>query len=181
MNQALEKLLKPKGEANLVENFLRPRPSDTTVQKKAGRPSVPKKLKSKNFTLCLAPQYLDFLDKMVVRDSKIKGRGRKIRFIIERFIEHEKRSLSQVKVLKEALIQVQQVLQSFGSRVKKNEKLELTAKEKTSISKSVDHVYLLMRILNYSPKTLQKLLPREYWEILSFCMDWKNNNRGVIL
>ena len=164
-----------------LEKFLRPEIKSTRPLKKApGRPKVLDEKKAKNFTLCLAPQYLQFLDKMVVKDSKVKGRGRKIRFIIERFIEHEKRSLMQVKILKGMLIQVQTHLNTFGGRIKKGEKLDLNTKEKATISQKVDDVHALLRILCYSPKALQKILPREEWAILAFCLDWKSN-RGVIL
>ncbi len=180
----LKKLLAIKPESHketALEKFLRPETKITRPLKKApGRPKVVESLKAKNFTLCLAPQYLQFLDKMVVRDSKVKGRGRKIRFIIERFIEHEKRSLMQLKVLKGALSQVQAHLNTFGARIKKGEKLDLGPKEKAMISQKVDDVHALLRILSYSPKALQKMLPREEWAILTFCLDWKSN-RGVML
>jgi hypothetical protein len=147
--------------------------------KKPGRPAVPEEKKAKNFTLCLAPRYLEFLDRMVVRDPKVRGRGRKIRFIIERFIEHERRSVAQLRVLREGLVTVQQTLGGFGARVRKGEKLNLSPRESEAIGKAVDQVHLLLRILNYSPKTLHKLLPREEWAVLSFCLDWKAN-RAVV-
>jgi hypothetical protein len=172
----LKRLLKEKSENVVLEKFLKPRP---VVKKKAarapGRPKVSDEKKAKNFTLCLAPQYLEFLDKMVVKDTKVKGRGRKIRFIIERFIEHEKRSLSQLKVLRESLSNVQKLLQSFSGRLKKGEKLDLNIKEKGTVSAAVDQVHTLLKILHYSPKTLQRILTREEWALVTFCMDWKNN------
>jgi hypothetical protein len=173
MSKVLERLLKrdvlPEKSPEAFKKLNRP-----------GRPVVSEEKKAKNFTLCLAPQYLTFLDKMVVKDPKVKGRGRKIRFIIERFIEHEKRGIGQMKVLKESLMQVQAVLNSFGSRVKKGEKMDLSPKEKATMTKAVDNVHLLLKILHYSPKTLHRLMPREEWAILSFCLDWKNN-RGITL
>lgn len=170
-----------KSQGELLEKFLKPSKVFTKAPHKGpGRPKVEKNKKARNFTLCLAPQFVEFIDKMVVKDPKVKGRGRKIRFIIERFIEHEKRSLAQMKVLKESLRQVQELLQSFGPLVKKGEKLNLSVREKEKISKAVEQVHLLLKILNYSPKNLHKMLPREEWAVLSFCLDWKNN-RGVVL
>lgn len=164
-----------------LDKFLRPDTKVTRPLKKApGRPKVLDDMKAKNFTLCLAPQYLEFLDKMVVKDTKVKGRGRKIRFIIERFIEHEKRSLMQLKILKGMLIQVQTHLNTFGAKTKKGEKLDLSPKEKATITQKVEDVHSLLRILCYAPKTLQKILPRDEWAVLSFCLDWKSN-RGVTL
>lgn len=181
----LMRLLRPKTQAEsqteVLKAYLKPEP---VVKKKApkrpGRPKVEKSKKARNFTLCLAPQFVEFLDKMVVKDPKVKGRGRKIRFIIERFIEHEKRSLAHMKVLKESLKQVEITIQGFGGRVKKGEKLELSVKERAMINKSVDQVHVLLRILNYSPKVLHRMLSREDWAILSFCLNWKSN-RGVVL
>jgi hypothetical protein len=180
MSKVLEKLLQSKSENLLIEKFLKPKVGVEEKNKRPGRPSKSEDKKSRNFTLCLAPQYLNFLDKMVVKDPRVKGRGRKIRFIIERFIEHEKRSLVQIKALRRSLIQVQEVLESFGPQIKKGEKLALSSREKTVISKVVDNVILLMNILGYQPKALHRLLPREDWMIVSFCLDWKNN-RNVVL
>ncbi|MFP5387588.1 MAG: hypothetical protein ACLGHN_16045 [Bacteriovoracia bacterium] len=171
----LKKLLKTKSQEEVLEKYLRPDKAQKEAPKTPGRPKVAHEKKARNFTLCLAPQYLEFLDKMIVKDPKIQGRGRKIRFIIDRFIEHERRSLEQMKVLKGSLKEVQKVLNEFGSRVKKGEKLNLSLREKTTISRAVDQVHLLLKILNYSPKTLHRILPREDWAILSFALDWKNN------
>lgn len=181
-SNVLQKLLKPKTQEEAVEKLLtKERPQVARkLAKKPGRPKKEKEEKARNFTLCLAPQYLDFLDGMTVRDPKIQGRGRKIKFIIERFIEHEKRSVQQLRVLKETLSQVQKHLQGFGPLVKKGQKLQLSLKDKTEIGKVVDRVHVLMRILNYSPKQLQKMLPPEEWAILSFSLNWKAN-RGVVL
>jgi hypothetical protein len=177
----LKKLLRPKTQEQILGEFLRPQLRDKAVlTKRRGRPKLEKSKKARNFTLCLAPQFVDFIDKMVVKDPKVKGRGRKIRFIVERFIEHEKRSLAQMRVLRESLGRVQEVLSSFSGRVRKGEKLELTSKERALVSKAVDQVHLLMKILYYTPKVLQRMLPKEEWAILSFCLDWKNN-RGVVL
>lgn len=180
MSKVLEKLLKPTTESELLEKYLKPQKAFKPVAKKPGRPKVAEEKKARNFTLCLAPQYVEFLDKMTVKNTKIKGRGRKIRFIIERFIEHEKRSLGQLKFLREALARVQELLQSKSGRVKKGERLELTPREHKEISGAVDQVHLLMKILQYSPKSLHKILPREEWALLSFCLDWKAN-KGITL
>lgn len=181
-SNVLLKLLKPKTENQAVEDYLKPTVVKTAKKttKKPGRPKKEAESKARNFTLCLAPQYLDFLDRMTVKDPKVQGRGRKIRFIIERFIEHEKRSIGQLKSLKESLKLVQDQLQKYGHLVKKGQKLELSTKEKAEISKLVDRVHVLMKILNYSPKELQKKLPTEEWAILSFSLNWKLN-RGVVL
>ena len=181
-SNVLQKLLKPKSQEQMLEEVLKPAAKVTAKKavKKPGRPKKAKENKARNFTLCLAPQYLEFLDGMSVKDPKVQGRGRKIRFIIERFIEHEKRSLQQLRVLKETLTQVQSHLQSFGPQVKKGQKLELTNREKTEVTKVVDRVHVLLKILSYSPKQLQKMLPPEEWAILSFSLNWKVN-RGVVL
>ena len=178
----LQKLLKPKSENQAVEEYLKPPlvKAFKKVTKKPGRPKKEEDHKARNFTLCLAPQYLEFLDRMTVKDPKVQGRGRKIRFIIERFIEHEKRSIGQLKGLKESLKLVSDQLQRYGHLVKKGQKLELSTKEKAEITKLVDRIHVLLKILNYSPKELQKKLPPQEWAILSFSLNWKLN-RGVIL
>jgi hypothetical protein len=136
-------------------------------QKKPGRPKLTAEKKARNFTLCLAPEYLKFLDKMIVKDRKVKGRGRKIRFIIDRFIEHERRSIEHLKVLKRSLMDV-------------TESINKTKKNNKEIDRAVDNVHTLLKVLNYSPKTLQKMLPKEDWRVLSFCLDWRMN-KGIRL
>lgn len=182
----LKKLLQKKHEVAepITKHFspeVKPAPSfKKKTSNKPGRPVVDDSKKARNFTLCLAPQFIKFLDNMVVKDTKISGRGRKIRFIIERFIEHEKRSLGHIRVLRETLKGVQTELKSFEGKVKKGERLELTIKERATITKTVDQVMLLMKVLNYTPKALQKMLPREDWALLSFCLDWNSNKRVVL-
>src|SRR5690606_20473798 len=112
--------------------------------------------------------------------QKVQGRGRKIRFIIDRFLEHEKRSLAQLKYLRKSLGQLDQVLKSFAGRVKKGQKLELTAKEKKEVSQAADQVYLLLNVLAYARKTLRERLTHEEWALVSFRHDWKNNREVVL-
>lgn len=86
-----------------------------------------------------------------------------------------------MKVLRDALKQVEEMLQSLGPRIRKGEKLNLTPKEKMTLQKNVDQVFLILKLLHYTPKTLQKILPKSDWEILSFSLNWKNHDRGVVL
>lgn len=151
--------------------------SETPAKKRKtpGRPKISAEKKARNFTLCLASEYLTFLDRMVVKERKIQGRGRKIRFIIDRFIEHEKRSVEQLKVLKRALSEVREALGGL-----KNGGKQLSIKERKEIDKVVDQVFTLMKLLAYSTKTLHRMLPREEWAVLSFCLDWRMN-KGIKL
>jgi hypothetical protein len=178
--KVLSRLLKKQSHEEALEKFFKTPKKEKAIVNRPGRPKLDQEKKARNFTLCLAPQYLDFLDRMTVKDPKIQGRGRKIRFIIDRFIEHERRSIEQLKVLRESLNEVQKTLSAFGGRVKKGEKLQLLNSEKLTITKKVDQVHTLLKILAYSPKTLARLLPRDEWAILSFCLDWKSN-KGVKL
>ncbi len=162
----LKKLLSRKIEKMAEEPLKSGRP---------GRPKVARENKAKNFTLCLAPQFVDFIDKMKVRDPKVKGRGRKVRFIIERFIEHERRSLSHMRVLHESLANVQEVLKGFSSQVRKGERLNLSLKDNQKISAVVNQVHAIMKILGYRPNTLKKMMSADDWAILAFCLDWKSN------
>src|SRR5690606_9499288 len=102
MNQnVLQKLLRGDSQAEALKTYLEAAkgpPALKKAVKKPGRPPVPAEKKARNFTLCLAQSYVKFLDNMVVKDRRVQGRGRKIRFIIDRFLEHEKRSLAQLKV-----------------------------------------------------------------------------------
>lgn len=172
-----EEIQSEKG-VELIEKFLQPKPSAVTkIKKKApGRPRVKDENKARNFTLCLAPKYLQFLDAMEVRDPKIKGRGRKIRFIIDQFIDLHKRQKNQLLILKEALIQVERTLKELSANVKAGEKLELSNLEKKRVTEVVKQVRILLNVLCYTPKDLHRLLPKGQWAIVSFCLNWSKGD-----
>lgn len=159
----------------LIHNYWKPRAFANKRIKQAGRPKLEENLKARNFTLCLAPKYLNFLDKMTVPDPKIKGRGRKIRFIIDQFLEMSRRQKSQLLILRESLIGVEKLLQGFSGQVKKGQKLNLSPKEKLEVTKVVNQVRLLLKLLSYSPKDLNRLLPRHEWALVAFCLNWSQN------
>lgn len=163
----------------LIENFFEPAPKITKKVKAPGRPKVEDHLKARNFTLCLAPKYLSFLDRLEVQDKKVQGRGRKIRFIIDRFLEMGKRQEAQLKVIREALINVEQVLKGFSGQVKKGQKLELTSKEKLEVRKAVNQVHILVKVMAFSSKDLHRLLSRNEWAVMAFCLDWTRNQMDV--
>ena len=102
-------------EERLIEKFLAPRPAFVTkkTKKAPGRPRVDEEKKARNFTLCLAPKYLQFLDQLKLND-KDWGRGRKIRYIIDEFIELKNRQRSQLQVLREVLLNVERELKTLA-------------------------------------------------------------------
>ncbi len=58
----------------LIEKYLAPVGSRKILKEKLkspGRPKVEDHLKARNFTLCLAPKYLAFLDCMQVKEKKL--------------------------------------------------------------------------------------------------------------
>lgn len=137
-----------------------------------GRPVVEPKKKARNFTVCMAQSYIQFIDNFKPPIKKIQGRGRKLRFIIDEFIRMSKRQKGQLKFLQEALVNLDVVLKSFSGSVKKGEKLTLTPKEKQLIDTHVNRVKLLAKILCFTPKELQKILPVDHWNLYSFCINW---------
>lgn len=170
----------PSSSEEVIEKYFSPAPK--IVTKKAGTPGRPKlddKLKARNFTLCLAPKYLDFLDRMIVKDRKIQGRGRKIRFIIDRFLEMGKRQEVQLQVIRDSLKNVENVLKTFSGQVRKGQKLELSSREKLEVRKAVNQVHLLVKVMAYSTKDLHRLLSRNEWAVMAFCIDWTRNHKEI--
>ncbi len=168
-----------KNEEKLINEFLSPKKSEALILgKKPGRPVKAEHLKARNFTLCLDPKYLSFLDEMKVPGKKMHGRGRKVRYIIDQFMELHRRQRLQLDVLIEALNNVEKVLAGFSSQVRKNQKIELAPKEKGEITKIVHQVSILMKLLGFKPKDLHKLLSKEKWALMSFCLDW-NQKQGI--
>lgn len=160
--------VRPTSPEELVEKLFRP-----ANQRSVGRPSIEEKKKARNFTVCMAQGYIQFLDSFKPPIKKIQGRGRKLRFIIDEFIRMSKRQRSQLKFLQESLENLDTVLKSFSGSVKKGEKLTLTSKEKSMIDTHVSRVNLLAKILCFTPKELQKILPVHHWSLYSFCLNWK--------
>ncbi len=155
-----------------VEAFLKSEEALKKTKNKVGRPVVAPKLKARNITVCMAVSYINFLDSFKPPFKKIQGRGRKLRFIIDEFIRMSKRQRGQLKFLQEGLHSLQLVLESFSDHVKKGEKLTLTPKEKQLISSHVNRVILLAQILCFTPQELKKILPRDDWNLYSFCLHW---------
>lgn len=176
----LDKLLANKKKEAVLVNNSSTRPEELVEKlfkpanlKTAGRPSVEAKKKARNFTVCMAQGYIQFLDSFKPPIKKIQGRGRKLRFIIDEFIRMSKRQKGQLKFLQESLENLDAVLKSFSGSVKKGEKLSLTTKEKALIDTHVSRVHLLAKILCFTPKELQKILPAHHWSLYSFCLNWK--------
>lgn len=171
-------LKEKKDSAEIVQKFLEPKPIAKKLSKKRpGRPALPLEKKARNFTLCLAPKYLEFLDTMQVKEKKIQGRGRKVRYIIDQFLVLHKRQRAQLEVMREFIRNVKQQLETHSHQVKKGEKLLLSAKEKAEINKVVKELHLVVQLLGYSPKELQKLLSNQDWSVISFSLNWIKNER----
>jgi hypothetical protein len=141
-----------------------------------GRPKIKEENKAKNITLCLAQKYLKFLDDFNPPKTKLMGRGRKVRYIIDEFVVLYKRQRTHLDLLNEMLIQVESILKKYSFGVKKGEKLQLSPSERREISKQVQHVTTFLKMFAYSPKELQKLLSREKWSVLAFCLDWRKQH-----
>ncbi len=160
----------------IIEKYFTPTSIERKKVKAPGRPKLEDHLKARNFTLCLAPKYVSFLDRLQVQDKKIQGRGRKIRFIIDRFLEMGKRQEAQLKLIKESLGNVEGVLKNFSGQVEKGQKLELSVREKLEVRKAVNQVHLLVKLQAFTAKDLYRLLPRNDWAIMAFCLDWSRNH-----
>lgn len=163
--------------SQMVENFFqRERPFKKSTRK-VGRPIIDEKLKAKNFTICMAHNYVKFLDAFKPPIKKIQGRGRKLRFIIDEFIKMSKRQRGQLKYLQQALASLEDTLSSFSDVVKKGEKLSLSTSEKKMITTQVNRVKLLAELLCFTPAELKKILPLNDWNLYSFCLHWKEKDR----
>lgn len=169
-----------KDPAVLIERFLAPgKAVKSKALRRPGRPKVEDHLKARNFTLCLAPKYLAFIDNMQVQDKKVQGRGRKIRYIIDQFLELHRRQKAQLAVLKEVLLNIENLLSGFSGQAKKGNKIELTPREKAEITKAVGQFQVLIKVLGFTPKELHRLLPRNEWAIVSFSLDWARKTGAV--
>ena len=147
-----------------------PRPA-----KKVGRPQKIKSEKARNITLCLSKDHIEFLDKVELPNSKAQGRGTRAKFIFDEFLKYRKRELNQVRVLKDALIEVAKHLKEFSQSFKRVENFEKNKDSIEHLERAISNVRILNNLLKIDLGDLKVLLKHEEYSSYVFCLNWISN------
>jgi hypothetical protein len=143
-----------------------------------GRPTKPKEEKAKNITICLSKEHIELLDKASFQEKGIKGRGRKVRYIMDSFIKYQKREKDQVRSVQESLRQLAISIDSFSKNYKRAEKFSENEKVMADLEKSISNLRILLGLLKIEISDLKKLLTDKEWSTYQFALSWISNRAG---
>jgi hypothetical protein len=143
-----------------------------------GRPTKSKEEKAKNITICLSKDHIDLLDKANFQEKGIKGRGRKVRYIMDSFIKYQKREKDQVRSVQESLRQLAVSIDAFSKNYKRAEKFSENEKVMADLEKSISNLRILLGLLKIEVSDLKKLLTDKEWSTYQFALSWISNRAG---
>jgi hypothetical protein len=150
---------------------------DTPVRKK-GRPAKESSLKAKNITICLSKDHIDLLDKLNPKERKAKGRGRKVRFLIDSYIKYQNREKEQVRAIQEALRVVSSHIDTFSRNFKRAEKFTENEKSLTDMEKAISNLRIVQSLLKIESSDLKKYLNEKELSTFEFALNWLSNKAG---
>ena len=147
-------------------------------KKGQGRPRKTKSEMARNITICLSKEHIELLDCLSLFDKKAKGRGTRIKSILEGFLKYRKREKEQVKVVQDALAQVGKHLIAFSDQYKRAEKFNENEMTISALEKAISNFKIIFSLLKVEPKDLRNLLTKEETDQFEFCLNWISNRSG---
>ena len=160
-----EKVPAPMGEA-----------SDSKRRK--GRPIKAKEDKAKNITVCLSKEHIELLDQASFQEKNTKGRGRKIRFIMDSFLKYQKREKEQIRSVQESLRLVANNIDTFSRNYKRAEKFSENERVMADLEKSISNLRIILGLLKIEVVDLKKNLTEKEWSTYQFALSWISNRAG---
>lgn len=103
------------------------------------------------------------------------GLGARIKFLAEYFRRVRKRELEQIKVIQGPLNQLAKSINKYSRNVNRSEKSMENDQTISDVDKLVDHILLLLQILNFKLVDLRKELSLDQMKMLELAMFWKEN------
>ena len=150
----------------------------TFPQRKKGRPTKAKAEHAKNVTICLSKDHLDLLDKIDIKAKKIKGRGSKVRFLMDSYIKHQRREKEQVRSVQESLRLVAQHIDTFSRNYKRAEKFSENERSMADLEKSISNLRIITTLLKIDSSDLKTHLSEKEWSTYQFALSWISNKAG---
>jgi hypothetical protein len=158
----------------------KPAPVDEDLWPKRGkgRPSKTKSEKAKNITICLSKDHIDLLDKAAFNEKNTKGRGRKVRFLIDSFQKYQKREKEQMRSVQESLRIVAMNIETFSRNYKRAEKFSDNENTIGDLEKSISNLRIILSLLKIESADLRKALSDKEWSTYQFSLSWLSNKAG---
>ena len=143
-----------------------------------GRPSKIKSEKAKNITICLSKDHIDLLDKAAFNEKNTKGRGRKVRFLIDSFQKYQKREKEQMRSVQESLRIVAMNIETFSKNYKRAEKFSDNENTIGDLEKSISNLRIILGLLKIDSSDLKKAFTDKEWSTYQFSLSWITNRAG---
>jgi hypothetical protein len=150
----------------------------TDLKRGKGRPVKAKEEKAKNITICLSKEHIDLLDKASFQEKNTKGRGRKVRFIMDSFLKYQKREKEQVRAVQESLRLVASHIDTFSRNYKRAEKFSENERVMGDLEKSISNLRIILGLLKIEGTDLKKNLSEKEWSTYQFALSWISNRTG---
>ena len=165
----------------VIFDFFEQKPSvgnEPEVTRTKGRPSKPKSDKAKNITICLSKDHIDLLDKAAFNEKNTKGRGRKVRFLIDSFQKYQKREKEQMRSVQESLRIVALNIETFSRNYKRAEKFSDNEGTILDLEKSISNLRIILGLLKIDSTDLKKAFTDKEWSTYQFSLSWITNRAG---
>ena len=165
----------------VIFDFFEQKPSvgnEPEVTRTKGRPSKPKSDKAKNITICLSKDHIELLDKAAFNEKNTKGRGRKVRFLIDSFQKHQKREKEQLRSVQESLRIVALNIETFSRNYKRAEKFSDNEGTIVDLEKSISNLRIILGLLKIDSTDLKKAFTDKEWSTYQFSLSWITNRAG---
>ena len=146
--------------------------------RKRGRPTKVKSEKAKNITICLSKDHIDLLDKIDLKEKTTKGRGRKVRFIMDSFLKFQKREKEQIRSVQESLRIISLNIDTFSRNYKRAEKFVENERSIVDLEKSISNLRIILSLLKIDSADLKKALTEKEWSTYEFSLSWLSNKAG---
>ncbi len=138
-----------------------------------GRPRKDKSEKVRVISLKIRPEYVEFLKGL----SFGRGIGSRIRIIIDDWNRFKKREKEQVGVLKKAIAELDGALKRYAKNYDRAENLERNEETLKELSRACGNIKILMNLLKFEIKELEKLLSREEIRNLEFSYSFQGKEK----
>lgn len=148
------------------------------VKRTKGRPVKAKTEKAKNITICLSKDHIDLLDHASFDEKKTKGRGRKVRFLMDSYLKYQKREKEQVRSIQECLRIVAVGIENFSKHYKRAEKFAENERSISDLEKSIGNLRIVLSLLKIDTPDLKKALTEKEWSTYQFSLSWLSNRSG---
>jgi hypothetical protein len=149
-----------------------------TLKRGKGRPVKAKEDKAKNISICLSKEHIELLDKATFQEKNTKGRGRKIRFIMDSFLKYQKREKEQIRSVQESLRLVANNIDTFSRNYKRAEKFSENERVMGELEKSISNLRIILGLLKIESVDLKKNLTDKEWSTYQFALSWISNRAG---